>query len=145
MVVVLAASVGFAQDKKDDKKPAKLDGKYLLVGIEINGEKLPAEFFDKTPEADRTVVIKDDKLLVTRGKKEQSITLKLDPSKKPAHITTTETKDGKTETMIGIYKLEGDTLTICGVDNGKDEDRPREFKTEKGSKVMMLTLKKKDK
>jgi uncharacterized protein (TIGR03067 family) len=145
MLVVLAAGVGFAQDKKDDKKPAKLDGKYVIVGMEFGGEKIPAEFLDKAPEADRTIVIKGNQAIATKGGKEDPATFKLDDSKKPAHITFTSKKaGGKEETVYGIYKLDGDTLTICAVE-GKEADRPKEFKTEKGSMAIMMTLKKKDK
>ena len=54
----------------------------------------------------------------------------------------TETKgNGKAETTYGIYKLEGETLTICGEIEGKLEDRPKEFKS--GAKNVIMTLKKK--
>ena len=144
IVVVLTAAVAFAQDKKDDKKPAKLDGKYLITAMEFGGEKIPADFLEKAPEAERTIVIKGDQIIATKGGKEDPATIKLDASKTPAHITFTSKKDGKEETIYGIYKLDGDTLTICAVE-GKEADRPKEFKTEKGSMAMMLTLKKKDK
>lgn len=139
--LLVAAAVANGQEKKD---LPKLDGTYLIVGLEVNGDKLSAELFDKSPEADRTIVIKGDKLIASKGGKDDTITFKLDPTKTPAHITTTETKpDGKTETSYGIYKVEGDTLVICIIDNGKEADRPKEFKTSKDSKAMILTLKKK--
>jgi len=139
-VFLAAGGLATAQDKKD---PPKLDGSYLIVALEMGGEKLPADLIDKAPEADRTISIKGDKLIANKSGKEDSITIKLDPSKTPAQITTTENKNGKTETSYGIYKLDGDTLVICMVEGGKEADRPKEFKTSKESKAILMTLKKK--
>jgi uncharacterized protein (TIGR03067 family) len=144
VIVLLAAGLGLAQDeKKGGAKVGKIEGTYLIVGLELGGDKLPAEFFDKDPDAERTVRITADKLIVMGKKKDDTASYTIDPSKSPAHITTTETKGGKLETSYGIYKLEGDTLTICMAEGGKAEDRPKEFKTVKGSATIMMTLKKK--
>jgi uncharacterized protein (TIGR03067 family) len=135
--VAVAAAVG-AQDKKDEK----LDGTWLIVGMEKAGEKLPDELFKKAPEKDRTVKIAGDKLIAMKGDKEDSLSVKFDPTKTPKQVTSTEAKPGgKTETTVGIYKLEGDTLTFCMVESEKEADRPKEFKTGKDSKAMILVLK----
>jgi uncharacterized protein (TIGR03067 family) len=144
VIVLLAIGLALAtDDKKDGKKPAKLEGTYIIVALEKGGERIPAEFFDKASEEDRTIKITADKLIATKNGKEDAITYKIDTSKTPAHITTVEVKDGKTETSYGIYKLEGDSLTICLVDSEKAEDRPKEFKSVKGSKAVIMTLKRK--
>jgi uncharacterized protein (TIGR03067 family) len=144
VVVLFAAGLGLAQDdKKGGAKAGKIEGTYLIVGFEGGGQKAPAEFFEKAPEAERTVKITTDKLISSGKKKEDSVAYTIDPSKSPAHITTTETEGGKSVTSYGIYKLEGDTLTICMIESQKAEDRPKEFKTVKGGKAIMMTLKKK--
>jgi uncharacterized protein (TIGR03067 family) len=131
----------------DDKKALpSLDGTYLMIGVEKGGEKLPGESISMLPEDFRTYILKGDKLIPpAMGAGKEPVAAKLDPSKTPAHFTTTEKKDGKIETMVGIYKLEGDILTICMVPSDKEEDRPKEFKSAKDSKTIIITLKKKDK
>jgi uncharacterized protein (TIGR03067 family) len=133
-------------------KDVKLDGTYLITGLEMMGEKLPDEFVSKAPEAERTVKIEGNKLIAKKGDKDDPATFKTDTSKTPHHIDITSKKtrfnekgekEEKEETMHGIFKLEGDVLTICGTESGKPEDRPKEFKTSKDSKAMIMTLKKK--
>jgi uncharacterized protein (TIGR03067 family) len=144
VIVLLAAGLGLAaQDKKEGKKAVKLEGTYLIVGIEMGGERIPDEFLGKAPEEERTVKITADKLISAKKGKDDSISYKIDASKSPAHITTTENKDGKVETSYGIYKLDGDTLTICMIESGKPEDRPKDFKSAKNSRSVLLVLKKK--
>jgi uncharacterized protein (TIGR03067 family) len=146
MGVVLALSVGCG--KKDptgsgsNSAVATPEGAYVITGMEMKGEKMPAELFSKSDESERTIKFSGDKLTSTKRKKEETITVKYDTTKSPPHITTIESKpDGKTETMYGIYKIEGDTLTICARDNGNGEtDRPKEFKTSKDSEAMIMTL-----
>jgi len=146
VMIVLAASVALAQDKKDDKKPAKLEGTYVLAEMEIGGEKLPADLFAKAPEAERTIKITADKLISAKKGKDDAVSYKVDASKTPAQIDIVEkTEGGKDQKLYGIYKLDGDTLTICAVESDKPDDRPKEFKTSKDSKAMLMVLKKKDK
>lgn len=138
-VAALLVGVGFAADDKE----TKLDGTYIIVGIEAGGEKLPEDFITKQPEAERTVTIKGDKIIAMKGGKEDIASVKFDTSKKPAEITVTSKKGDKEDHVYGIFKLEGDTLTICGVEGEKASDRPTEFKTTKDNKAMILILKKK--
>jgi uncharacterized protein (TIGR03067 family) len=140
-LVIGTGAVSARDDDKDELK--KLEGTYLIVGMERGGEKMPAGTLEKAPKEARTITIKGNKMSMARGKSEESITLKIDASKTPHEITTTETKpNGKSETMYGIYKLKGDTLTICGIDSEKPSERPKEFKTAKGSNAMIMILKK---
>ena len=85
MAVVFAAGVALAQDAKDSKKAAKLEGTYVIVGLEMGGEKIPEEFLTKAPETERTIQITADKLVSTKKGKDDSISYKVDASKSPPH------------------------------------------------------------
>ena len=45
--------------------------------------------------------------------------------------------------MYGIFKVEGDKLTICMIESDKAADRPKEFKTSKEGKAISMILEKK--
>lgn len=64
----------------------------------------------------------------------------VDPAKTPREINLT-IKFGGDEPIaaLGIYKLEGKTLTICLGDK-EGTTRPTEFKTEAGSKFAIIVL-----
>ena len=126
----------------EDKKPT-LDGTYVLLSVEQGGMKVPDELLKKQSEEDRTVVIKDGKMFQPNKKDKAPLEIKLDATKTPAEIDAKETKGDKPENSYGIYKLEGDTLTICMVEDGKASDRPKEFKTTKDSKAVLMIFKKK--
>lgn len=123
----------------------KLDGTYLLVGREEFGEVEPQKEIDEAPEDQRTFRIEAGTLYVkkgAKGDKESRVNFTTDPSKSPRQINLTEQRErGDPETMYGIYKLEQGVLTICVA--MKEENRPKEFKTSKEAKSVMLTLKKK--
>ena len=66
--------------------------------------------------------------------------MKVDPNKSPAHIDFTyEDGPAKGTTLKGIYKIEGDTLTICYGGFGKD--RPTEFASKPGSGTILIVQK----
>jgi hypothetical protein len=65
----------------------------------------------------------------------------LDPAKKPKEITTTNDK-GKTHRSI--YKLDGDALTIC-MSEEEGAERPTEFATKEGAKVVLVVFKREKK
>jgi uncharacterized protein (TIGR03067 family) len=132
-----------AQDTPEKKALKELEGSYLLIGLKGKGSDLSEDDFKKVPDADRKLVLKGDQLTPFGGGKEDSATIKLDVSKKPAHIDLTTFKGGKTEVNYGIYKFENGVLTICTVEKGEAKDRPKEFKSE--GKEILLTLKKQDK
>ncbi len=121
---------------------AGIEGGWTLVSIELAGMK-DTKTVEK-PEAERTIRATADKLIATKNGKEDPLAYKIDYSKTPNEIDLTDTKEnGKVQTMYGICKLEGDTLTICAALSDKPADRPKEFKSTPESPTMLMTLKKK--
>jgi uncharacterized protein (TIGR03067 family) len=125
-----------------DKAKAGLDGGWTLVSVEVAGVKKTEADLAKDPIADRKLKATGDKLIGSKGGKEEVMSYKLNADKSPAEIDLTETQDGKTKTMYGIYKLDGDLLTICLSDSDKPDDRPKEFKAGADGKAMIMVLKK---
>src|SRR5262245_59438155 len=93
---------------------AGIEGTYVATGMEWGGEKATQEELGKMGDA-LTVTITADTITHKKGKgdKGEVQKYKLDSTKTPAEIDLTITEpDGKTMTLYGIYKLEGDTLTL---------------------------------
>jgi uncharacterized protein (TIGR03067 family) len=120
------------------RKRGELDGTYLLTGLETKTLKLTETDLKKVPEAERQLVIDDDEIVMTFNGKEDAATFRVDNSQTPHHITLTTSKDGKTETNYGIYKFEKGVLTICAGTKGDLSARPKEFKADDQSTVLVL-------
>jgi uncharacterized protein (TIGR03067 family) len=127
----------------DDKK-VSIEGTYLITGVEAMGKVVPAEVIAKGSDAERTIKITATQLIASKEDKEDPADYTIDTTKTPHQITITAKKpNGKDEKMLGIFKVDGDKLTICAVESGKEADRPKEFKTTADNKAMILVLEKK--
>jgi uncharacterized protein (TIGR03067 family) len=139
--LVTAGGIGLlsaaAQKEGADKKELeKFQGKWVQVSMTIDGKA-----FEEDEMKDRSVVFKGEKLtLLYKDKERGTISLKVDPSKSPAQIdTTNEDGPAKGGGMKGIYKFDGDKLTLCFVLNSKD--RPTEFASKPGSGALLFVHK----
>jgi uncharacterized protein (TIGR03067 family) len=103
----------------------KLEGTWTATGGISDGKKVPEDLVAKL---NLIAVFKDGKYTITiQGKQLEAGTYKIDGSKKPATIdmAVQEGKD-KGKSQIGIYKLEGDNLTLV-LANAGIKERPKSF------------------
>jgi uncharacterized protein (TIGR03067 family) len=121
----------YAPEEKPDAE--KLAGKWTVVSVTDGGKEKPTE--------DGVLTFGKDKATYKTTNRTADLTFKLDPSKKPKWIDLTN-EEG--ETSLGIYELDGDTLTICIKDEG-DGKRPDKFVSEAGTPNDLLFVLKREK
>jgi uncharacterized protein (TIGR03067 family) len=107
----------------------KIQGSWTVSAGEKAGENAPAEHLKGS-----RMTFSAGKFTCKFGDKDTEGTFKLDETTSPRQISMGH--DG--HQMAGVYKLEGDKLTICV---GHGDDRPTEFVSKPGAKVMLLVLK----
>lgn len=145
--MILVVGLLLAADSPEDavkKEKEKLVGTWNVVSVEANGQKVPGEAIK-----DFRFIFTADSLTRKKGEKAESgAGYKLDPSKSPKWIDITGTTDGKERAVPAIYKLDGDTLTLCfRVDykkNGKPSEvqkRPEKLDGGEGSEQVLMVLK----
>jgi uncharacterized protein (TIGR03067 family) len=133
-VFALALVASFA--RADDKSsPKEIVGTWTPVTAELGGQKYPQNILDMTK-----LVIGEGTYLVTIGEQRDEGTLVYDNNQTPKAMDVKGGKGGNEgKTYPCIYELKGDTLRICYNLGGKT--RPTEFKTEKGTKLYLVTYK----
>jgi len=134
LILVFSAAALRGQDAQKDLD--KFQGAWAVTAMEANGKSVPLD------SVKGTVTFKGD-LMVVAGpgfnpKTEHRI--KLDPSKKPKSLDATKTSEGKDRNSLGIYQLEGDEIKLC-LPIGLRTERPTDFKSAKGSNLVVMTLK----
>ena len=139
LVTVVAACLcgsAFGAQEPAKQELARHQGTWTAVSFRREGQETPAEIvrtITRTVEGDHVVWKRD-------GKSFAGTTVVLDPGRDPRTIDVLP--DGgpsRGKRVLGIYKIEKDTLTLCMAD--PDQPRPREFKAEKGSKHTLMVFK----
>jgi len=130
LTIPCGAVPGVGDDKEDAKKALKaLEGNWQLTAQEEFGNVTP-----KAVVARLRVVIEGDKMSWYIGNPASNMdaTITIDPSKDPKTIDAKITKSSAIgKTMLGIYKLDKDTLEICWGVPGEDK-RPTKFTAKAG-------------
>jgi uncharacterized protein (TIGR03067 family) len=136
--VLFAGLIGAAAAQDAEKELKKLEGEYKVKALAKGGMDAPAEVMDSI----KGVAIKGDKLVIKVMGEDKTAKIKVDPTKKPAHIDISPV-DGpeKDKTFLGVYKVEKGELTIVFTEGG---ERPKDFKGD-GEKDMKLVLTRKEK
>src|SRR5436190_20530516 len=110
LIALLGLVLPLAADpKKELTDQEQVQGEWVMVGLEVREESVPAEKLAGT-----TLVIKKDKYTTVVKKTEYPVTFTLDPKQDPKHIDMMIPDDSGTPQLSkGIYKIEGDKLIIC--------------------------------
>ena len=134
VVLLLAFALPVAAQDDAAKALKALEGKYTLVSLTVAGKP------STKPEKDReSFVLRDGKLIAVAadGKKEDPLALKLDG----ANVDFTDPGRKGGPHMLGVYKLDGKTLTFCFAESDKPADRPKDV-TATGDRLLTLVLEK---
>jgi uncharacterized protein (TIGR03067 family) len=144
VLVVLAMPLLVAAGTDDDvrKELKALEGKWKAVTLEVAGNPLGK---DQVP--DFTFVIgAGGKCTGQTPDGEFRATITVNPSKKPRTIDNAhDTGAQKGKKQYGIYKLDGDKLTVCMTRAGSTpSDRPTEFTSKDSTNVVFVFERVKD-
>jgi len=133
--VTFSAGAARADKKEAPKDEKAIVGTWAVVSFEDGGRKAAKAVTGQL----EVIITADGKMKAKQGEKEQEFTLKLDPTRKPKQFSATNDKG---RTVLGIYKLDGDALTVCWARVG---NRPTEFASKKGTSVVLEVLKRQKK
>jgi uncharacterized protein (TIGR03067 family) len=134
-IAVLAALLTLLTGKlavfhaEDEADRDKIHGSWTVSAGEKAGQRAPAEGLK-----DVRMTFSGGKFTWKTGEKVTEGTFSLDAAKTPREISMSA--EGKK--LAGIYRLEGDELTICV---GIGDDRPTDFVSKAGAKTLLLVLK----
>jgi uncharacterized protein (TIGR03067 family) len=138
VLVLLATGLcvpGLADDDAVKNELKRHQGTWIATSSTFDGQKAPEEIVRSIKR-----IATDDHVVWQRdGKQFAGTRVVLDSTNEPNTIDAIP--DGgrnRGERVLGIYKLDRDTLTICMAALG--QPRPKEFKAEKGSAWTLQTF-----
>jgi uncharacterized protein (TIGR03067 family) len=107
----------------------QIQGTWQVTAGERAGKGFPEDVVNSAQ-----LVFDADKMTTRVKNRTTTFKFKLSPDQAPKHIDL----DMDGTPGLGIYKLVGDTLTIVHSEAG--QDRPKEFATDAGTPLTMMTL-----
>lgn|SRR5262245_15330863 len=135
-VALLVAAPG---PKDAPKKESTIVGEWVGEKAVTGGMDLPV------PAGGITITFTADGVLtIVEGGRGQpkSGSYKADSKKDPPEVDLVPPADKKEPTVLGIYKLDGDTLTLCfDRGGGGASARPTKFESPAGATTIVMTLK----
>jgi len=132
----LASSLAVGDDDPVKDELKRHQGTWITTSSIFDGQPASPEIVSSI----RRIVTDAHVVWERDGKHFAGTKIVLDPSRNPKAIDVIP--DGgpnRGEPILGIYKLEADTMTICMA--GPGQPRPKEFKAEKGSGCSLRTFK----
>jgi uncharacterized protein (TIGR03067 family) len=133
LLVGLALIAAAPALKDPPVKPATIEGDWTVRSSVVGGKS--DGVMEKSP-IDKIVITAEKWQVVRGGQPSHGTNLFVDPKKDPPHMDIGD--GGKGTVCKAIYKLDGDTLTICYVLSG---ERPTKIESPEGSQVRMMVLK----
>jgi uncharacterized protein (TIGR03067 family) len=127
--VLMIAVVAVAVPDRPERNPTetrplqeKLQGEWQMVSAAVGGKTLDASSLGAV------YVFRGNRLATRTPKQPQPVAFEivLDTMRTPAFIDFIAGSAGNKTTYPGIFKIEGDTLTLC-FPRGVNVDRPTEF------------------
>ena len=117
-----------------------LVGKYKIEKVRLGGQDITEHLKEMKFE------IKDGgKYTAQVGELVDDATFTVDPAKKPKEMDVKPTGGPQKGKLVKvIYKLDGDTLTMC-YDHDKPENRQSKFESKEGTTVLLITYKREKK
>lgn len=116
-VVCFAAAAASLSGCKPGTTSNSVEGAYKILSLERSGEKAPDAELDKLTPGQRTVVIKDGRIQNYIDGTMAGGTIRFDATKVPGEFEIVGDKHTE-PTVLGIFKLEGDTLTLSAGTQG---------------------------
>jgi uncharacterized protein (TIGR03067 family) len=138
VVTLVAATMSGAGGEKKAIPKESPDGTWVVVGMEQNGVKVPADALEKLS---LKLTIKGEDYTVTMaGKVADKGTSKVDRQKKPntADIKSEEGPN-KGKTILAIVAVDGDTMKACY--DMENKGRPTKFAAQEGSGHTLILYK----
>ena len=137
VLIVLATPLLLTAGDDDVRKELKaMQGTWKAVALEAGGKPLPKEAIP-----DFTFIIgADGKSTGKMAKSEYTATIAVNPKKDPKTIDNVhESGAQKGKKQYGVYKLDGDKLTVCITAPGAAKgDRPKDFATKDTANVVFV-------
>jgi uncharacterized protein (TIGR03067 family) len=122
-------------DKADDAK--KLEGKWVIKSLERGGKTADLATEEHAP---KSITFKDGKVTVETKNGERKGTFKVGKEDKLGTFDLTpDSPEEKDHVVKALYKVDGDTLTVC-VNEGKIEERPKEIAAKEGSHCCVIVF-----
>ena len=141
--VLLLVVLGVRAEDAASKKMLKdLEGDYVPTSMFKGGAAAEDELLKSA-----SFHLKGDTFIVRYKKgdanEDKAGTAVIDTARKPIAIDLTP-KDGPEagKPMLGIIKIEKDSITLCFADRGEKVERPKEFISTKENKQFLIVMKK---
>jgi uncharacterized protein (TIGR03067 family) len=135
-VLALAVTLAAPAAKDGKKDPPSLVGEWAAETAVVGGK------LDNPPPGTTWTFTADGKSVLQVGGGQAAggsdAKYTTDAKKDPAQVDISDGPKGRS--VKGIYKVEGDTLMLCLVQDG--DKRPTAFESAAGSKAILITLKK---